>query len=32
VVEACYDDIAAWEAEHGIPEGNPTCASLVLED
>ena len=32
VVEACYDDIAAWEAEHGIPEGNPTGASLVLED
>jgi NAD(P)-dependent dehydrogenase (short-subunit alcohol dehydrogenase family) len=28
VVEACYDDIAAWEQEHGIPEGNPTGASL----
>lgn len=29
VVEACYDDIEAWEAEHGIPEGNPTGAALV---
>jgi NAD(P)-dependent dehydrogenase (short-subunit alcohol dehydrogenase family) len=28
VVEACYDDIAAWEQQHGIPEGNPTGASL----
>jgi NAD(P)-dependent dehydrogenase (short-subunit alcohol dehydrogenase family) len=31
IVEACYDDIDAWEAEHGIPEGNPTGASLVIE-
>jgi NAD(P)-dependent dehydrogenase (short-subunit alcohol dehydrogenase family) len=29
VVEACYDDIVAWQQEHGIPEGNPTGASLV---
>ncbi len=29
VVEACYDDIAAWEAEHGIPEANPTGAVLA---
>jgi len=29
VVEACYDDIDAWEAEHGTPEGNPTGAALV---
>jgi NAD(P)-dependent dehydrogenase (short-subunit alcohol dehydrogenase family) len=28
VVEACYDDIDAWEAEHGTPEPNPTGASL----
>lgn len=32
VVEACYDDIAAWEQEHGIPEGNPTGASLIDRD
>ena len=32
VVEACYDDIEAWEDSHGIPESNPTGASLVLED
>jgi NAD(P)-dependent dehydrogenase (short-subunit alcohol dehydrogenase family) len=29
VVEACYDDIDAWELEEGIPEGNPTGADLV---
>ncbi len=29
IVEACYDDIDAWEAEHGIPEGNPTGAVLL---
>jgi hypothetical protein len=29
IVEACYDDIAAWEDEHGIPEGNPAGASLI---
>jgi len=28
VVEACYDDIAAWEAEHGLPEANPMGAVL----
>jgi NAD(P)-dependent dehydrogenase (short-subunit alcohol dehydrogenase family) len=28
VVEACYDDIAAWEAEHGLPDANPTGAVL----
>lgn len=29
VVAACYDDIAAWEAAHGTPEGNPTGAVLA---
>lgn len=29
VVEACYDDIEAWELEHGLPEGNPMGARLV---
>jgi NAD(P)-dependent dehydrogenase (short-subunit alcohol dehydrogenase family) len=29
VVEACYDDIARWEAEHGLPEANPTGAELA---
>lgn len=29
VVEACYDDIEAWEREHGLPEANPTGARLV---
>jgi NAD(P)-dependent dehydrogenase (short-subunit alcohol dehydrogenase family) len=29
IVEACYDDITAWEQEHGIPEGNPAGASLI---
>ncbi len=28
IVEACYDDIDAWEAEHGTPEVNPTGADL----
>ena len=28
VVEACYDDIDAWEAEHGLPEANPYGAAL----
>lgn len=28
VVEACYDDIEAWEREHGIPDANPTGAEL----
>lgn len=28
IVEACYDDIDAWEAEHGTPEANPTGADL----
>jgi NAD(P)-dependent dehydrogenase (short-subunit alcohol dehydrogenase family) len=32
VVEACYDDIAAWEEEHGIPQGNATGASLVEKE
>jgi NAD(P)-dependent dehydrogenase (short-subunit alcohol dehydrogenase family) len=32
VVEACYDDIDEWEQEHGIPEGNPTGASLIDRD
>jgi NAD(P)-dependent dehydrogenase (short-subunit alcohol dehydrogenase family) len=31
VVEACYDDIARWEAEHGTPEANPTGAVLLAE-
>jgi NAD(P)-dependent dehydrogenase (short-subunit alcohol dehydrogenase family) len=29
IVEQCYDDIAAWEEQHGIPEGNATGASLI---
>ena len=29
VVEACYDDIERWEAEHGLPEANPTGAALA---
>lgn len=29
VVEACYDDIDAWEREHGKPEVNPTGARLT---
>ncbi len=29
VVEACYDDIEAWEREHGIPDANPTGAVLL---
>jgi NAD(P)-dependent dehydrogenase (short-subunit alcohol dehydrogenase family) len=28
VVEACYDDIEAWEREHGLPAANPTGAEL----
>ncbi|MDE2403694.1 MAG: SDR family oxidoreductase [Sphingomonadales bacterium] len=28
VVEACYDDIEAWEAAHGLPEANPYGAAL----
>ena len=31
IVEACFDDIAAWEAEHGLPEANPTGAVLLRE-
>ena len=29
VVEACYDDLEAWERENGVPHGNPTGADLV---
>ena len=29
VVEACYDDIDAWEREHGVPEANPGGAMLA---
>lgn len=29
VVEACYDDIDAWEREHGLPDANPTGAVLA---
>ena len=29
IVEACYDDIDAWEREHGTPESNPHGAKLV---
>lgn len=29
IVEACYDDIQAWEDEHGTPEPNPTGAVLI---
>lgn len=28
VVEACYDDIEAWESRHGTPEPNPYGAAL----
>lgn len=28
IVEACYDDIEAYEREHGVPQGNPTGAKL----
>ena len=31
VVEACYDDIEAYEREHGTPAANPTGAVLVPE-
>ena len=27
-VEACYDDIEAWEREHGLPQPNPSGAEL----
>jgi NAD(P)-dependent dehydrogenase (short-subunit alcohol dehydrogenase family) len=29
VVEACYDDLDAWQAQHGVPQGNPTGADLI---
>jgi short-subunit dehydrogenase len=29
VVEACYDDIDAWEKEFGLPDANPTGAVLL---
>ena len=29
VVEACYDDIEAYEREHGVPAANPGGAKLV---
>lgn len=29
VVEACYDDLDRWQAEHGVPSGNPTGADLI---
>lgn len=29
VVEACYDDLEAWQREAGVPAGNPTGADLV---
>ena len=29
IVEACYDDIEAWEREHGTPDANPTGADLL---
>lgn len=29
VVEACYDDIEAWEARYGTPEANPSGAALL---
>lgn len=29
IVEACYDDIDAWEREHGTPDVNPHGAKLV---
>ncbi len=32
VVEACYDDIDAWEKEHGVPKANPGGAKLQGQD
>ncbi len=29
VVEACYDDLDAWQAQHGVPEANRTGADLI---
>lgn len=29
LVEACFDDIEAWEEVHGTPEANPTGAELI---
>lgn len=29
MVEACFDDIEAWEEEHGTPEANPAGAELI---
>jgi NAD(P)-dependent dehydrogenase (short-subunit alcohol dehydrogenase family) len=29
VVEACYDDLDAWQAEKGVPQGNPSGADLI---
>ena len=29
IVEACYDDLEAWQAENGVPAGNPTGADLI---
>lgn len=29
IVEACYDDIQAWEDTHGTPMPNPTGAALI---
>lgn len=29
IVEACYDDIQAWEDAHGTPQPNPTGAVLI---
>lgn len=28
-VESCYDDLDAWQAQHGVPDGNPTGADLI---
>jgi NAD(P)-dependent dehydrogenase (short-subunit alcohol dehydrogenase family) len=29
VVEACYDDLEAWQKAHGVPAGNPYGADLI---
>ncbi len=29
IVDSCYDDIAQWEAENGLPAINPTGAMLI---
>jgi NAD(P)-dependent dehydrogenase (short-subunit alcohol dehydrogenase family) len=32
IIEACFDDIEAWEKEHGLPEANPHGPRLLRQD